>query len=109
METKEKQKIRIWHARDVENKLFGTFAVIWDGEKRYLGIALCSEKDQFSRKKGRLIAMGRARFIKNMPEHRRQSDLMYRFTTKNLIDLPLDIYAMIPDHLWLPKESAKNT
>jgi len=40
-----------------------TFAVIWKGTNRFIGISNLSRKDQFSRKIGRLIATGRAKWL----------------------------------------------
>lgn len=52
---------RIWHERREDGAYTGrTYAVIWDGDKRHVGIAQCAEDDQFSRKRGRQIAVGRA-------------------------------------------------
>lgn len=67
---------RIWHERDFDGQFTGrTIAVIWDGDLRYVGISHCSRQDQFSRKRGRQIAIGRARVMmdKNDPRSSRMS------------------------------------
>lgn len=49
------------HIRDKDNKMFATVCEIHDKDKLYaVGIAFCSDKDNFSRKIGRQIAINRA-------------------------------------------------
>jgi len=54
----------VWHEK-LDNIYTGrTFAVIQDGDMRYIGISVCSFRgDQFSRKMGYQIATGRARHM----------------------------------------------
>lgn len=49
------------HLRDKDNKLFATVCEIHDKQNTLaVGISLCSDKDNFSRKIGRQIAINRA-------------------------------------------------
>jgi hypothetical protein len=49
------------HLRDKNNKMFATVCEIHDTQNTLaIGISLCSDKDNFSRKMGRRIAMNRA-------------------------------------------------
>lgn len=46
-----------------------TFAIIWDGTLRHVGISRCSPRDQFSRPYGRMVATKRAGFAKEIHDH----------------------------------------
>ncbi len=56
--------VRVWHDRDFTGnkgrRRGRTVTCIWDGNLRHVGIAECSKKDQFEKKMGREISMGRA-------------------------------------------------
>lgn len=54
---------RFWHERDHCGVVMRTWAVLWVDDYRFVGIANVHPGDQFSRRKGRLIAEGRARKI----------------------------------------------
>lgn len=51
------------HARDEQGMPQATLATIREGNVIYFGIALCSKKDVFSKKLGRMISMNRARKV----------------------------------------------
>jgi hypothetical protein len=51
---------RYFHERDLAHCGGRTWAVIWKGNMRYVGVAEVAPGDQFSRKRGRQIASGRA-------------------------------------------------
>jgi len=52
--------------KEEEQKVSLTFAFIWVGNRRYVGIARCrSDLDNFNKRKGREIAINRALFIFN--------------------------------------------
>ena len=55
---------KVWFEKDKEGKRTGkTIAVLFDGDQRFIGISHCSKKDQFSKKIGKTIAIGRAQHV----------------------------------------------
>lgn len=96
-----------------------TFAVIWDGAYRYVGISECSEADlkHFSRKKGRHIALSRAKFIQTesgqnvLPKSiqtlaRRNNQKYYLAFELGLGTLPESLKG-VPEHVYKPQERKK--
>src|SRR5271157_442303 len=106
-------KVRLWYQRkiasnSIETEFSGvTVAVIWDGNDRYMGVSECSDNDQFSRKKGRTIAIGRAQHIRNPRGRKVDSRFMKKFT----VDAPPeDVTDVIPEHMYkdTPREQNSN-
>ena len=56
----------VWYEKEADVRTGRTIAVIWDGDWRYVGISECGKRDQFKKKMGRIIALGRARHIKKV-------------------------------------------
>jgi hypothetical protein len=94
------EQIRYTHLGDADGK-YGTVAVIWDGEWRHVGVALCSSKDQFSRKKGRLISGGRARLA--MERSSRAEGMSFLWNDPKLEEWLEQSYLPVPDSLYKPK------
>lgn len=62
MTSTDKEVLRVWHERNHCGKRTGrTIAVLWRGEQRFVGVAACGKKDQFSKATGWKIAVSRAR------------------------------------------------
>lgn len=111
MDLKEAQKkferVKLKHFTD--GAIRGTIAVIFDGELRHVGLATCSPEDNFSRSKGRLIAIGRAVRSYEL-EHGlhtnnpRPGDIaeINRFSF-NINEIPEDVKEMLPKHLYTTK------
>lgn len=78
-----------------------TIAVLWKGDERFVGVSECSDKDQFSRKKGRLVALSRALYAsRDDREIQNRNDYgkyIYRFDLSEIPEMQL------PEHLYLPK------
>jgi len=65
MVLKEKfDRVQLRHIRP-DNKTGATVAILVSGEKAFVGYSLCHDNDQFDRKKGRNIAIGRAQHLFN--------------------------------------------
>jgi len=88
--------MKFTHLRDDFNNLFATVAT--DGETDAYGVSLCSEADQFSRKKGRNIAANRLqngygvipdspRLIIHKGEELFASDVVDSFVSKNIVNI----------------------
>jgi len=56
---KVKNRIKIFHIKDDKRAMTIATEVSMDGEYLKMGFAFCSKKDQFNKKLGRSIAMGR--------------------------------------------------
>lgn len=54
------QSKQIRYARDVDGNPRATLATIRNGDTIYFGVSVCSPKDHFNKKLGRLIAFNRA-------------------------------------------------
>lgn len=61
---KQYDRVQIRHIRP-DNRTGATVAILVSGEKAFVGYSLCHDNDQFDRKKGRNIAIGRATFLFN--------------------------------------------
>lgn len=57
----------VFHCRNNKRKPFekGGLTIVFDPTVRRFGIAECSKKDNYNRKVGKNIALGRARFSEN--------------------------------------------
>ena len=76
-----------------------TIAVISEGDERYVGISKCSESDQFSRKTGRIKALGRALTAKNRAIED-ETDFSFTFDVGAIAD---DVKSLVPEHLYISK------
>lgn len=92
-------KLMVWHNNDRSKGDRCTLAVIWKGEQRFVGIAAVSERDVFNRKKGREIAIGRAKHLFEVESGKRasrESDKGNKLMQKFLVN-------QIPEKLQLPE------
>ena len=91
-----------------------TIAILAKGDYRYVGISYCHANDQFSRKRGREIALSRAlhRFqVENGDKLERNFDNYVATPLENspnsiifnIKDIPVEVTSSIPEHLYLPK------
>lgn len=103
-------KVMVWHNNKPDSGDRCTIAVIWKGEQRYVGVAAVSERDVFNRKKGREIAIGRAKHlfeVESGVRGTRPSDQANKLMQKFLLSDAKDI--QIPEFLWkeMPREDGK--
>ncbi len=56
---KVKNRVKVFHVKDNKRAMTIATEVSLDGEYLKFGFAFCSKKDQFNKKLGRSIAMGR--------------------------------------------------
>lgn len=95
---------KIWYERDRFERYTGrTFAIMWNGDMRHVGVSVCNESDQFNRKRGRQIAIGRAR-AEFDGRKKVEGTFYYRFSFDSRS--PNDgIAANVPEYLYRPKEA----
>ncbi len=115
---------RIYHEKIiVDGKSVGftgvTWACIWDGENRYIGLSECGRNDQFSRKRGREIAVGRAKTAEARPSQVKTQRLVFIVSADgapNYEPTPWQPKApkffqrfldAVPDHLWKPMAASE--
>lgn len=90
-----------------------TFAVIWFGTTRFVGVSLCSENDSFDRKKGSLIALNRANHQIKIASEPNYLETPFRFAFMSYLSFGLSetwkkvLVDMMPQSIFLPKEGGK--
>ena len=90
-----------------------TFAVIWYGAIRFVGVSLCSENDSFDRKRGSLIALNRANYQIRMASEPGCFETPFRFAfTPYSFYYPAEAWKkvlvdLMPSSIYLPKEGGK--
>src|SRR4030042_1231034 len=72
-------RLKIWFEKYENVRTGKTIAVIWDGNIRYVGLSSCHERDQFCKKIGKIIAINRAKHIRDiaLDLKRPRSDIGY--------------------------------
>lgn len=82
---------KFYYNRDHRGKLQSTMCVIYENGWTARGVAVCSDKDNFSRKIGRTIAYGRA--VKALRDMRSSGAINYnrKCGSDILIKLPIDV------------------
>lgn len=96
-------KVKLQHfVKPFDRRNGKTIAVLFDGAKRHVGIAECSRKDCYSKKKGRQIALGRALKAAQQNEPNIMlNDSCFTFS----VDMPhLESYG-VPEYLYVAKEA----
>ena len=109
----EQTKVRIWHEKEYTlnkqgHRVRRSVAVLWKGDARYVGISACSDKDNFDRKRGREIAVGRAQKLSETPavdvHSKSQFPFKFSFNVGEIGDSLLppyrDFLNTIPVHLY---------
>jgi len=84
----------LYHEKQHEMYTGRTFAVIHEGNMRFIGISICAinQGDQFSRKRGRLIATGRAKHAYDEFHGKKEM----RWNTSDRLEFPLmDAYNVV--------------
>ncbi len=91
-----------------------TWACIWDGENRYIGLSECGRNDQFSRKRGREIAVGRAMTAEARPCRVKTQRLVFQVLADGTPNYEPTLWQpkapkffqrfldSVPEHLWKP-------
>lgn len=98
-----KQNVRLIHFNEPIIRMNGkkgngtTIAIIKDGDWVNVGFSECSIKDTFSRKKGRLIALGRVQ-----KQALRDTDNCYSFVF-NVNDTNIQLPIAVPKFLYEPR------
>jgi hypothetical protein len=98
-----KQNVRLKHFNGPITRMNGkkgngtTIAIIKDGDFINVGFSECSVKDTFSRKKGRLIALGRV-----AKQALRDVDNCYSFVF-NINDTDVQLPIEVPKFLYQPR------
>lgn len=99
---KQFDKVVIKHYKNTHKYNGKTVAVLWKGTERYVGISECGKDDQFSRKKGRMIALSRAVFASRedieVTRHNKYNKQFYNFDIDSGVAVDLD------ERLFLPKK-----
>jgi hypothetical protein len=73
--------VKYFHERDPSTGWGRTWAVVWRGNMRYVGVAEVAAGDQFSRRRGREIAEGRALTCASRP----RGVLRFGFSVTDLV------------------------
>ena len=84
--------------------MFGTVAVLWFGDSRFVGYSECSDKDQFCRKVGRVIAVGRAATRESKGEVGINHSWQFSILETATFRVPTKFGDFeLPKPMWLPK------
>jgi len=78
-------EITYYLPREIKTKQVAV-VLVCDDKKISRGIAVCSKNDQFNRKRGRMIAMGRAQKAFATQETSDKNDIVFKFEDMGLPD-----------------------
>lgn len=85
-------RYRIWYEKtDNQNLTGNTIAVLEKNGKRYVGVSRLHNDDQFDRRRGRQIALGRALAAYRSTIHKTPRDQRLSFVLSNKVSEPINL------------------
>jgi hypothetical protein len=104
-------KVKLWYEK-INGKLTKkTIAVLWEEDMRFIGFSKCHPDEQFNKKRGSQIAIGRAeKALELYKKAIKKNSVDYGyFVIKNnqVIESNLENLSEIPDWLYIPSFRSK--
>lgn len=105
---KQFDKVKLQHFNTPFFKRNGkTIAVLFDGNIRHVGISECSKKDVYSKKKGRIRALGRA-YGQSQVKYPIVNSSEFSFSFSVDQNIPQNVIDTVPDYLYTVTTGATN-